>query len=289
MEINVILATIFEFIFTTLEKEFFFYLWRWRTNWNIKDYKSVISDTKPFCANFFCCFFAFVLKFSTFTSAAWPSIHCESFVALVRDHHIVSCEHIFVIIIIYILCVHFNRITFGLVKENACANKKKYTAKIHKCENILFLFFFSICRVDLFFLLLCTLLYFNCLCDLVKIGHIFCSFLFFKKRIINCLSTIKWSYSWKICVCNRSWSGEPNEDCKDLKGNKVIEKKRRKNIILNWNRKRNKTNTQWKSATKLIASRRRREAKSQEKKNTEIKTSHEIYVLQHWTERWYYN
>lgn len=96
-----------------------------------------------------------------------------------------------------------------------------------------------------------------------------------------------------MCVI---WAEADYDDCKDLKekqgrndykGKRAAETK--KNTISSIKSYKN----QWKSATTHKQDTNRNKANDEKEKKTdhiaEIKTSHEIYVLQHWTERWYYN
>lgn len=126
---------------------------------NIEDHKSVVSDTKPFGANFFYLFFLYLLNFSTFTSFCRPLwvIH------ILRWSEITVSSRVNTSSSLSLYFVHSKRHYLRLSET---------IRKFHKCEKNIFF------RVDLFVFIYFFFmrLYFNCLCDLVKIGHIFCSF-----------------------------------------------------------------------------------------------------------------
>lgn len=84
---------------------------------NIEDYKSVVSDTKPFCAIFSC--ICLIFDIHIVCRPLWVI----RIVRLVRDHRIVSCEHIFVIIIIF--CPFQAPLPSGSVKQFANSKNVK--------------------------------------------------------------------------------------------------------------------------------------------------------------------
>lgn len=120
----------------------------------------------------------FFVAFTSFSGVAWPSFvsHCAFWSKI---NHIVSCEIHLGRHYHYMHILKF-RTQFPSTQWNITLFKteKKKTTNTHTRTRTHFSASFAL--ICLFSFLM--LLYFNCLCDLVKIGHIFCSFYFTKNK-----------------------------------------------------------------------------------------------------------
>lgn len=144
------------------ERQLCVYSCYWWTNWNIKDYKSVISDTKPFLceivSDFQCECVVYLLLFpigalrlhsldffSTFTSFRLlvdHPVHCESFgcVGQRSPYRLVwNTSSSLSLNLFFIFVYTHSRAHYLRLKRNS-------SRKYHKCENI---FFFYFIQVDL--------------------------------------------------------------------------------------------------------------------------------------------